>query len=273
MILKIIDGYSLWLICLKCRFFILKLSNDCNYKQHSWQHQVSLVYMATASPYSCHDHQGEEITFDYNFVRVGGADAKKCECGANKCRGFIGVDPDTPQNVLEIDSDDGEDPEPIRLQVDSDDEFDDYLDKTKEGVPKKRRMISGRESMNENNWKLGGVKRKFYSGGAKDMKNPKRSRRVKTAATSKIGNLKPAPPRLFSGSRFGIRNKNHSDGRISTSFSIPLHAFLVLLVLVMGGTCDCHHRLKIYSCSRATNSVTTHVANAALTQMDICTVH
>ncbi|KAG0625352.1 hypothetical protein M758_2G047800 [Ceratodon purpureus] len=154
--------------------------------------------------------KGEEITFDYNFVRVGGADAKKCECGANKCRGFIGVDPDTPQNVLEIDSDDGEDPEPIMIQADSDDEPGDYLDKAKT-VAKKARIMSSSEGIYENNSKYGGVKRKFYSGAAKDVKLTKKSRRVKTAATSKISSHKPVPPRLFAGSRFGVRNTYYSD--------------------------------------------------------------
>ena len=111
------------------------------------------------------------------------------------------------------------------IQADSDDEGDDYLDKAK-GVAKKARIISAGEANYENNSKLGGVKRKYYSVGAKDVKNPKRSRRVKTAATSKISSHRPAPPRLFPGSRFGVRNTYYSDGRILTSLSI--HYFNVI---------------------------------------------
>uniref|UniRef100_A0A7I4BUC1 Uncharacterized protein n=1 Tax=Physcomitrium patens TaxID=3218 RepID=A0A7I4BUC1_PHYPA len=153
----------------------------------------------------------EEVTFDYNFVRVGGADAKKCECGASKCRGFIGVDPDTPQNVVDVDSDDGEDPEPIMLYAESDEERDIAAGKSKEGAAKKARITAGSESMYDNNWKFGGVKRKFYSGRAKDLVSPKRSRRVKTAAVSKVGSHRSAPSRLFAASRFGTRNTYHSD--------------------------------------------------------------
>ncbi|XP_062099461.1 histone-lysine N-methyltransferase ASHH2 isoform X2 [Humulus lupulus] len=37
--------------------------------------------------------KGEEVTFDYNYVRVFGAAAKKCYCGSPQCRGYIGGDP------------------------------------------------------------------------------------------------------------------------------------------------------------------------------------
>ena len=36
--------------------------------------------------------QGEELTFDYNYVRVSGAAPQKCFCGTAKCRGYIGGD-------------------------------------------------------------------------------------------------------------------------------------------------------------------------------------
>ncbi|XP_040376211.1 uncharacterized protein LOC102714703 [Oryza brachyantha] len=36
--------------------------------------------------------KGEELTFDYNYVRVSGAAPQKCFCGTNKCRGYIGGD-------------------------------------------------------------------------------------------------------------------------------------------------------------------------------------
>lgn len=44
--------------------------------------------------------KGEELTFDYNHLRVTGATTKKCECGSAVCRGFIGSDPFTSAAVL-----------------------------------------------------------------------------------------------------------------------------------------------------------------------------
>ncbi|GAA0183197.1 hypothetical protein LIER_30657 [Lithospermum erythrorhizon] len=57
--------------------------------------------------------KGEELTFDYNYVRVFGAAAKKCVCGSSQCRGYIGGN---PQNT-EIVEDDSEDdyPEPVMV--------------------------------------------------------------------------------------------------------------------------------------------------------------
>uniref|UniRef100_A0A803QKC0 Histone-lysine N-methyltransferase ASHH2 n=1 Tax=Cannabis sativa TaxID=3483 RepID=A0A803QKC0_CANSA len=50
--------------------------------------------------------KGEEVTFDYNYVRVFGAVAKKCYCGSNQCRGYIGGDPlNKEDGSLESDSD------------------------------------------------------------------------------------------------------------------------------------------------------------------------
>ncbi|XP_074280193.1 uncharacterized protein LOC141605369 [Silene latifolia] len=68
----------------------------------------------------------EELTFDYNYVRVFGAAAKKCYCGALKCRGYIGGDPSNSEVVVQGDSDD-EFPEPIA--VDENGELDHSLEK------------------------------------------------------------------------------------------------------------------------------------------------
>lgn len=56
--------------------------------------------------------KGEELTFDYNYVRVFGAAAKKCHCGSRKCRGYIGGDPLNAQGIVQGDSDE-EFPEPV----------------------------------------------------------------------------------------------------------------------------------------------------------------
>ncbi|VFR00252.1 unnamed protein product [Cuscuta campestris] len=55
--------------------------------------------------------KGEELTFDYNYVRVVGAAAKKCVCGTPQCRGYIGGDPQNAEVIIQDDSDD-EFPEP-----------------------------------------------------------------------------------------------------------------------------------------------------------------
>ncbi|XP_051124458.1 histone-lysine N-methyltransferase ASHH2-like isoform X2 [Andrographis paniculata] len=50
--------------------------------------------------------KGEEVTFDYNYVRVFGAAAKKCVCGSANCRGYIGGDPTSSEIIVQDDSDD-----------------------------------------------------------------------------------------------------------------------------------------------------------------------
>lgn len=54
----------------------------------------------------CFLSQGEELTFDYNYVRVFGAAAKKCVCGSSVCRGYIGSDPLDAEVIVQDDSDD-----------------------------------------------------------------------------------------------------------------------------------------------------------------------
>ncbi|KAF3337732.1 histone-lysine N-methyltransferase ASHH2-like isoform X2 [Carex littledalei] len=57
--------------------------------------------------------KGEELTFDYNYVRVVGAAAKKCFCGAANCRGYIGGDPSSTELVVQEDSDEEDYFEPV----------------------------------------------------------------------------------------------------------------------------------------------------------------
>lgn len=55
------------------------------------------------------------MTFDYNYVRVFGAAAKKCYCGSPLCRGYIGGgDSHNVEVIVQGDSDD-EFPEPVML--------------------------------------------------------------------------------------------------------------------------------------------------------------
>lgn len=59
--------------------------------------------------------KGEEITFDYNYVRVFGAAAKKCVCGSSECRGYIGGDPSSSEVVIQDDSE-TDDVEPLMIE-------------------------------------------------------------------------------------------------------------------------------------------------------------
>ncbi|XP_042482254.1 histone-lysine N-methyltransferase ASHH2 [Macadamia integrifolia] len=61
--------------------------------------------------------KGEEVTFDYNYVRVYGAAAKKCVCGSSVCRGYIGGDPLNAETIVRGDSDE-EFPEPLMFDED-----------------------------------------------------------------------------------------------------------------------------------------------------------
>lgn len=63
--------------------------------------------------------QGEEVTFDYNYVRVFGAAAKKCVCGSPHCRGYIGGDLLNAEVIVQDDSDDDY-PEPVVFCEDGD---------------------------------------------------------------------------------------------------------------------------------------------------------
>lgn len=64
-------------------------------------------------------NQGEEVTFDYNYVRVFGAAAKRCVCGSPQCRGYIGGDTLNAEVIVQDDSDD-EYPEPVVVCEDID---------------------------------------------------------------------------------------------------------------------------------------------------------
>ncbi|ESW09471.1 hypothetical protein PHAVU_009G130100 [Phaseolus vulgaris] len=62
--------------------------------------------------------QDEELTFDYNYVRVFGAAAKKCYCSSPSCRGYIGGgDPLNADLIVQSDSEE-EFPEPVMLSKD-----------------------------------------------------------------------------------------------------------------------------------------------------------
>ncbi|KAJ1279490.1 hypothetical protein BS78_04G160800 [Paspalum vaginatum] len=51
--------------------------------------------------------KGEELTFDYNYVRVSGAAPQKCFCGTTKCRGYIGGDISVVDTITQDDAEAG----------------------------------------------------------------------------------------------------------------------------------------------------------------------
>ncbi|KAL3339725.1 hypothetical protein AABB24_028375 [Solanum stoloniferum] len=63
--------------------------------------------------------KGEEVTFDYNYVRVFGAAAKKCVCCSPRCLGYIGGDLQNAEVIVQADSDDDY-PEPVVFCEDGD---------------------------------------------------------------------------------------------------------------------------------------------------------
>ncbi|XP_072969717.1 uncharacterized protein [Typha angustifolia] len=67
--------------------------------------------------------KGEEVTFDYNYVRVFGAAAKKCVCGSSECRGYIGGDPSSTEVIVQGDSDE-EYLEPLMVDEDYEKKLD-----------------------------------------------------------------------------------------------------------------------------------------------------
>ncbi|KAJ2703697.1 hypothetical protein H4218_000163 [Coemansia sp. IMI 209128] len=46
--------------------------------------------------------RGEEITFDYKFERLAGADPQPCYCGSPECKGVIGVAKERPRKTLAL---------------------------------------------------------------------------------------------------------------------------------------------------------------------------
>ncbi|KAK4391036.1 Histone-lysine N-methyltransferase ASHH2 [Sesamum angolense] len=78
--------------------------------------------------------KGEEVTFDYNYVRVFGAAAKKCVCGSPNCRGYIGGDPLNSEVVVQDDSED-EYLEPVMICGDRDmnDDWNDIMSNSLNG--------------------------------------------------------------------------------------------------------------------------------------------
>jgi len=87
------------------------------------------------------------LTFDYNYVRVFGAAAKKCYCGSPSCRGYIGGgDPLNADLIVQSDSEE-EFPEPVMLTKDGEIEdavpIPEYINNV--DTQSARNMVKGRD--------------------------------------------------------------------------------------------------------------------------------
>ncbi|KAK7410632.1 hypothetical protein VNO78_01574 [Psophocarpus tetragonolobus] len=95
--------------------------------------------------------QDEELTFDYNYVRVFGAAAKKCYCGSPNCRGYIGGgDPLNTELIVQSDSEE-EFPEPVMLTEDGEIEDSVPTPKNFDNVDtlSTRHMLKGRDVLDK----------------------------------------------------------------------------------------------------------------------------
>ncbi|XP_027904008.1 LOW QUALITY PROTEIN: histone-lysine N-methyltransferase ASHH2 [Vigna unguiculata] len=90
--------------------------------------------------------QDEELTFDYNYVRVFGAAAKKCYCGSPSCRGYIGGgDPLNAELIVQSDSEE-EFPEPVMLTKNGEiEEAPKYFNN--DDTESARNMLKGRDAL------------------------------------------------------------------------------------------------------------------------------
>lgn len=96
------------------------------------------------------------MTFDYNYVRVFGAAAKKCYCGSSHCRGYIGGDPLNGDVIIQSDSDEEY---PELVIIDDDESGEGILDATSrtliddadEQMPQNSEMVNGSKDLAPDN--------------------------------------------------------------------------------------------------------------------------
>ncbi|XP_020889612.1 histone-lysine N-methyltransferase ASHH2 isoform X2 [Arabidopsis lyrata subsp. lyrata] len=100
--------------------------------------------------------KGQELTFDYNYVRVFGAAAKKCYCGSSHCRGYIGGDPLNGDVIIQSDSDE-EYPELVILDDDESGEgildatSRTFIDDADEQMPQNSETVNGSKDLAPDN--------------------------------------------------------------------------------------------------------------------------
>ena len=79
-------------------------------------------------------NKGDEVTFDYKYERYG-QEAQKCFCNTDKCRGWLGGDPDA-------DKDEDEDEEDEDESTESSESSDEEIEKPEKSVPEKVLPVS-----------------------------------------------------------------------------------------------------------------------------------
>ncbi|KAL6504861.1 hypothetical protein OROHE_023619 [Orobanche hederae] len=95
--------------------------------------------------------KGEEVTFDYNYVRVFGAAAKKCVCGSPNCRGYIGGDPTNSEGIVQGDSDE-EFAEPV-VTCEDREMKDDWNDIISNSVRVREKETENEPPVSRDSWK------------------------------------------------------------------------------------------------------------------------
>lgn len=180
--------------------------------------------------------KGEEVTFDYNYVRFLGAAAKKCECGSADCRGFIGGDPTTPKIVVENESD-MEEPEPIVLTEENED-VDMVVDCIKPSQTEKIQDLSEAKIQISDKVQSDSMVKKGISSPSNDDKkcNAKKLKRPKAVSTvEKHSSLNAKRLTINTSERFeGVEEKLNEmldgSGGIAKRRDVAKH-YLKLLVL------------------------------------------
>ncbi|XP_022938750.1 histone-lysine N-methyltransferase ASHH2 isoform X1 [Cucurbita moschata] len=143
--------------------------------------------------------KGEEVTFDYNYVRVFGAAAKKCYCGSFQCRGYIGGDPLNSEVIIQSDSDE-EFPEPVMLRPDG--------RSWNNNLPTAVSLLDGVKKQPSEHIK-----------GVRDKKDQP----IRTAVESKISDEKEDTPKLSASK---ISEAKEDPLNLSASTISPLHSSL-----------------------------------------------
>ncbi|KAL5208403.1 hypothetical protein ABZP36_032838 [Zizania latifolia] len=85
------------------RFINHSCSPNCRTEKWMVNGEVCIGIFATRNI-----KKGEELTFDYNYVRVSGAAPQKCFCGTAKCRGYIGGDISGADMIAQDDAEAGD---------------------------------------------------------------------------------------------------------------------------------------------------------------------
>ncbi|GLJ25256.1 hypothetical protein SUGI_0483490 [Cryptomeria japonica] len=182
--------------------------------------------------------KGEELTFDYNYVRVFGAAAKKCECSSSECKGFIGGDQSTPAIVVPSEPDDDY-PVPVMLNEESE---NDNAQKNLVRSPKVHSLSDSfvpegrslQRTERKGQWTSDQHEKQVEVSSNRDM-----DRLVGVTAIGNITNMKKSMTQTNLGRFEGVEEKLNemldSEGGISKRKDAAKHYLKLLLVTAASG--------------------------------------